>query len=74
MRGSSHEFDDLKRYWHDYYEMEADQEELINKIFVARCNESSFDLDTEAKEKLARWFGDNVENCKKSFMDIGIAM
>ncbi|WP_026652755.1 hypothetical protein [Butyrivibrio proteoclasticus] len=67
-----YEFDDLKRYWSDYYELNGDQRELIDKLFERRLENESFSLDMDVKEKLSNWFGEKHVLCLKAFKELGI--
>lgn len=69
-----YEFDDLKRYWRDYYELSDEQEDMINSIFSKRVSSSSFELDESVKKKLNEWFGEKTDNCKSSFRELNIRM
>ena len=48
---------DMKKYWRDYYEMNKEQEQIVDELYLKKMANSSFLLNTVQKEKLNKWFG-----------------
>lgn len=67
-----YEFDDLKKYWQDYYEHSDEQLNFIGDLYQKRLVCEEFQLDFADKEKLVKWFGNNVKYCEQSLREIGI--
>lgn len=67
-----YEFDDLKKYWRDYYEADGEQMNLINSIFEKRMISNSFSIEADIVNKLKDWFGENHALCRQALAEIGI--
>lgn len=66
-----YEFDDLKKYWRDYYETDKEQMNFIDYLFEKRLLSDNFSLGEDAK-KLESWFGEKSILCKTALKEIGI--
>lgn len=67
-----YEESDMRRYWRDYYEINHEQEQLIEELVQQKKIEKSFKLNTVQKDKIGRWFGNNTTYCKSAMEEIGI--
>ncbi len=63
---------DMKKYWRDYYEMNKEQEQIVDELYFKKMANSSFLLNTVQKEKLNKWFGEKRVYCEQSLGEIGI--
>lgn len=67
-----YEEDDMKRFWINYYEMNSEQENLVDELYQLKKTNRTYILDTARKDKISNWFGDNIIYCKQSMEEIGI--
>lgn len=63
---------DMKKCWRDYYEMNKEQEQIVDELYLKKMANSSFLLNTVQKEKLNKWFGEKRVYCERSLGEIGI--
>ena len=63
---------DMKKYWRDYYEMNKEHEQIVEEIYLKKMSNGSFLLDIVQKEKLKKWFGENIAFCEQSLEEIGV--
>ncbi len=67
-----YEFDDIKKYWRDYYEADEEQMNLINSLFENRILSNGFSVGSDIVNKLKDWFGENHILCRQALAEIGI--
>lgn len=67
-----YEEEDMKNYWRDYYEMNQEQEKIVEELFLKKMENERVLLDFVQKEKLIKLFGEKIIYCKQSLEEMGI--
>ena len=62
----------MKNYWRDYYEMNQEQEKIVEELFLKKMENERVLLDFVQKEKLIKLFGEKIIYCKQSLEEMGI--
>ena len=66
-----YEENDMKKYWRDYYEMNQEQWQIVEELYLKKMTNDIFALDVVQKEKLMKWFGQEIKYCKQYLEEIG---
>ena len=52
--------------------MNKEHEQIVEEIYLKKMSNGSFLLDIVQKEKLKKWFGENIAFCEQSLEEIGV--